>query len=355
MGRSLEEQAEARLTELRALWRQAGLHDEALVAPTLHGTADRALRERVDLGLVREGGRVALGLRGLHDRAIVDQPSCPMLTAPLQAWVDQVRADPPPIDPASLRLRVAPDGARGLWLDAANLAIKALLDEGDWLRRVSEGAILELGQRHKRAQVVEGRVRLVDPELYPWFETFIGPDLRPAPLYGTIGGFSQPGRLSDRVLVDRVRRAIAQTGATRWVELGCGSGNLTLPLAAEVERVLATDIDPWSLLGLRRSLAELDLAHRVQVERVSFGATLPWLEGAEAALVDPPRSGLGPATEGLLRAAPRWILYVSCHAGSLVADLARLLGAGYGLVSLDGVDQFPHTPHGEWVALLQTG
>lgn len=354
--RAMPEQISSRLDALAALWAEVGLPEADLREVAVHEVGDRAVRDKVDLSLRRDEGGVALGLRGLGDGGIVDQPACPLLTPPLQAWVDLIRQDLPPVPRASLRLRVAPDGARGLWLDTANVTIKALLDEGDWLRRALDQGAIELGQRWKRVVLEDGRPRLRDPQLYPWFETWVGAELTAAPLYSAIGGFSQSGLASNRVLVRRVRDAIARTGARRWVELGCGSGNLTLPLAAEVERVMAIDIDPLALAGLSRSAAELGLSERVTVARASLaGGALPWLEGADGALVDPPRSGLGPAVAALAHHAPAWVLYVSCDAGSLVTDLRALADAGYRVARIEGVDQFPHSPHGEWVALLQMG
>ena len=356
IGRTISDQISGRLHALRALWSEVGLPEADLDAVTVHEVGDRAVRDKVDLSLRRAEGSVSLGLRGLLDPDIVDQETCPLLTPELQAWVDLFRSDLPPVPRAAVRLRVAPDGARGLWLDTANVTIKALLDEGDWLRRVLDLATVEIGQRWKRATVEGDRVRLRDPQLYPWFETWVGAEERAVPLYSAVGGFSQSGLASNRVLVRRVREAIGRTGANRWVELGCGSGNLTLPLAAEVERVMAIDIDPLALSGLTRSAAQQGLADRVVVERASLaGAGLPWLEGATGALVDPPRSGLGPAVHALIHHAPTWVLYVSCDAGSLVTDLRAMADAGYQVESVEGVDQFPHSPHGEWVTLLRMG
>ena len=46
---------------------------------------------------------------------------------------------------------------------------------------------------------------------------------------------------------------------------------------------------------------------------------------------------------------------MSCDAGSLVTDLRAMADAGYQVESVEGVDQFPHSPHGEWVTLLRMG
>ena len=356
-GRSLHDQRAERLGELGRLWRAVGLDLGVLERAVVHGVGLAGLRDRVDLGLVRGPEGAALGLRELGGRAVLDVQSCPMLSAELQSWVDDLRADLPPVSLASLRLRVGPQGQRGLWLDMANTEIKALLDEGAWLaRRLAAGAVVELGQRHRAVVSAQGQVRLGEPQLHPWFQTWVGEDERPAPLYSAVASFSQPGFACNRALVRRVRAAVRAAAVPSWVEIGCGSGNLTLPLAAEVEQVLALDVDALALAGLARGLAASGLEDRVRVERASLASPhLPWLEGASGALLDPPRSGLGPAVGALLQRRPQAIVYVSCHGPSMVEDLGRLAAGGYAVVSLEGVDQFPHTPHGEWVMRLSLG
>ncbi len=79
--------------------------------------------------------------------------------------------------------------------------------------------------------------------------------------------------------------------------------------------------------------------------------------GREAILADPPRSGLGPFAEALNGLAPSLrpphLVYVSCHVDALGRDAAVLARAGYRAVAVDGIDQFPHTPHAEVVLLLR--
>ena len=69
-------------------------------------------------------------------------------------------------------------------------------------------------------------------------------------------------------------------------------------------------------------------------------------------IVDPPRAGLGPkAIENLNQLKPEKIVYVSCNPISQAADC--LLLSDYEILHLQPIDQFPHTPHVENVALLR--
>lgn len=341
---------------LAAAWEGAGLPRLAVPVPVLP-TGLGGLRDRVDLTL--EGGK--LGLYALEGpRAVVDMAACPMMSPALEAWLQDFRADLPPVQQASVRLRVGPTGRRGLWLDAANTDIKALLEERGWLERQLAQAQVELGQRRKP---LEGggseRLRLSKtPVLSAWIQTLL--EGGPQDLYGEVGGFSQPGSAPNRVLVAAVRARAAALGARRWLELFAGAGNFTLPLAEMAERVDAWEVEPSALAGLARAAAEAGLAGRIFAEPLNVHRPSPRLAAAlaqarpEAILADPPRSGLGGFREVLAASRHRPpLLYVSCYPQSLTEDAVALAALGYRAEEIVGVDQFPHTPHGEWIVTFR--
>lgn len=309
------------------------------------------VRDRVDL--VWEDGR--LGLSGLGERAIVDLPSCPMMSEALEKFFLQFRELRPPIRKGSVRLRVSARGEKGVWLDFANEDVKRLFDEPSYLRELGQLAFVEIGQRRKKLNWrADGRPQLVDPELRNWFDSYDG-EGRPIPLYGPVGGFTQTGFKANAALVKAVGEAAALSGVRDWLELFSGNGNLSLALAARGHSVEAVELDPLAVLGLQRSLQERpDLDVRVSRGDVYLKKeTLPpW--GARGLLLDPPRAGLRQLLNDLASdRRPEAIIYVSCFTDVFVTDAARLIEAGWRLRSLVGVDQFPHSPHTEWVALFQ--
>jgi len=81
------------------------------------------------------------------------------------------------------------------------------------------------------------------------------------------------------------------------------------------------------------------------------------LSRVDGVLADPPRSGLRAYLDNLesLRreARPRWFLYLSCYAPTLVSDVARLYELGYRAKRMELLDQFPQSPHAEWLCLLE--
>ncbi len=180
--------------------------------------------------------------------------------------------------------------------------------------------------------------------------------VEPVDLEISPGVFAQAhAGLSGR-LVEEVVRAAGRGRAV--VELYAGAGLFTAGLAGNFDRLVAVEGDPAAAADLRRNLARAG-ARGVRVLAAAVEDALPELGGwhFDCAVLDPPRSGLGPAArEGLLALAPPRIVYVSCHAAALARDLRALAEAGgYRLQELAGFDLFPQTPHLEALALLRRG
>jgi 23S rRNA (uracil1939-C5)-methyltransferase len=273
---------------------------------------------------------------------------------------------PPVVKRGSLRLRISPSGERGLWLDFSHEDMKALFEEGAWLQGLlAAGVLVDVGQRRKPLAVVEGRLKLSkEPRLHAWFETVI-PAADGAwvatPLFMTVASFSQPGFAANSALVRTVVGALSALPRGPVLELFSGSGNLSVALAAAGFTVSAWELDP-----LARSGAELAWAE-AQKRGVAGGGALTHhtgdlyskltevLPAAPLWVVDPPRGGLGPKLLALLASpqGPEALLYVSCHSEALAADVLALQHQGFDIVSVQAVDQFPQTPHAEWVVLCK--
>jgi 23S rRNA (uracil1939-C5)-methyltransferase len=364
------DQLEQKRAAFRALWLEEGLPEASVAEVPIASAGSWGLRDRTDLAFRRVDGKTTLGLWSLRGDDLVDVGACPALAPGLRAFVGHLRADPLPLERASLRLRVGPDGRRGVWLDAANEDVKRLLDEGDWLRRrLAEGVLVEAGQRRKPVVDDGERLKLEKhARLEPWFQTWVsgsGIDgARPAvphQLFGPVGGFTQPSLAANQLLVAEVEARARALGAARWLELGAGIGNFTLPLAfLASEPVVVVESDPLAVFGLQRGAQAAGVADRIEVARADLqradAELLRRLQEADAVLADPPRSGLGKVIDALdalpVEARPRAFVYVSCFALSLVSDCAVLVALGYEPGPVTGVDQFPHTPHGEWVVTL---
>jgi 23S rRNA (uracil1939-C5)-methyltransferase len=76
-------------------------------------------------------------------------------------------------------------------------------------------------------------------------------------------------------------------------------------------------------------------------------------ERPDLIVLDPPRTGCKRALDGVVRLAPRKIVYVSCEPTTFARDLWLFSEKGYRLQRLSLIDMFPQTYHMEMVGLLQ--
>ena len=191
-------------------------HPDEVKDIAFHSVARSGLRDRVDMVFDRRTGEPRLGLFNQTRNEIVAIENCPQLSKNLQHWLTDVLTlfakpgDLGLVNRGSLRLRVSPQNQRGIWLDFSNVDIKVLLDQREFLDELREQCMVEIGQRHKVLTEVEGALKLRDPMLKPWFETY---DIneKPIALFGTIAGFTQPGIEANKVLVKTVLQKVKDT------------------------------------------------------------------------------------------------------------------------------------------------
>jgi 23S rRNA (uracil1939-C5)-methyltransferase len=161
-------------------------------------------------------------------------------------------------------------------------------------------------------------------------------------------------------MVSHVIGLLGLDAQSRVLDLFCGLGNFTLPLARRAAEVVGIEGEEGLVQRARDNASENGLAN------LRFhAANLAGDEAAEACLrlagpapfshvlLDPPRTGARDVLAAVAKLAPRRVVYVSCHPGSLARDLGILVGEhGFRLRSAGIVDMFPHTNHVESVAVL---
>ena len=352
-------QVEMKLAAMRSAWQNA-----AVTAPLpqlqFRAIASGGIRDRADFQIDRRAGALRFGLFQNSTKEILDLESCAQLSTPLQNFFSEVRSRLPDVERGSVRIRVAPDGSRGIWLDLANLDVKRLLEERTQLLALKEIAFVELGQKRKALIERDGQLKLGEPVLQPWFETYIDDQESTVPVYTTVGGFTQPGFLANRELMRALRECLKEIEFEVAVEFGSGSGNLTLPLASLAKNsVSAYEVDELALDGLTLSAERAGLSNKIEIHRGNFQLerNAPALSGVDLVLVDPPRSGLMGFLTSLsnleAKQRPQYFVYVSCFADSFSQDAARLVELGYKPERLLIVDQFRQSAHFESVALFR--
>jgi 23S rRNA (uracil1939-C5)-methyltransferase len=177
--------------------------------------------------------------------------------------------------------------------------------------------------------------------------------------------FTQVNHAINRVLVSRALRLLAPARTDRVLDLFCGIGNFTLPLARIANEVVGIE---GSEVLTARALANAELngvaGHTSFACRNLFEVTADDLRALghfDKFLIDPPREGAMAVGKALAEIAqsgngplPKRIVYVSCAPATLARDAGLLVHeAGYRLVGAGVVNMFPHTSHVESIALFE--
>ncbi|HEX4871423.1 MAG TPA: 23S rRNA (uracil(1939)-C(5))-methyltransferase RlmD [Nevskiaceae bacterium] len=172
-----------------------------------------------------------------------------------------------------------------------------------------------------------------------------------------VGDFIQVnGPLSQQVVRQALDWLAPQPGEA-VLELFCGLGNFSLPLARHGVQLTALEGDAGLVARARANAAEAGLSiafDKADLFQPEQPATRERLRGPfDAVLLDPPRAGAEAVLPAIAATAARRVLYVSCHPGTLARDAGRLVHEhGFTLARAGVMDMFPHTAHVESMALF---
>lgn len=171
------------------------------------------------------------------------------------------------------------------------------------------------------------------------------------------GDFTQVNAEINRQMVNQALDWLAIQPGERVLDLFCGVGNFSLPLARA--GALVTGVEGSAEMVERAAanarLNGLGQTHFYQAD-LSNSLDSAWLhQDYDAALLDPPRDGAAQMAGMLAQKRVQRILYVSCNPATLARDAGILSAAGYRLVQAGIMDMFPQTAHVEAMALFVSG
>jgi 23S rRNA (uracil1939-C5)-methyltransferase len=158
-------------------------------------------------------------------------------------------------------------------------------------------------------------------------------------------------------MIARALELLDPQPADRVLDLFCGLGNFTLPLARRAGQVVGVEGDPGLIARARENAVRNGLGN-VEFHAADLAKDLsaePWMKaGFDKLLVDPPRAGAAEVLAQLPLKGINRIVYVSCHPGSLARDAGFLVAErGYKLRAAGAMDMFPQTAHVESIALFE--
>jgi 23S rRNA (uracil1939-C5)-methyltransferase len=181
------------------------------------------------------------------------------------------------------------------------------------------------------------------------------PDKKQVVLTYSPDGFAQVNQMQNISMLSVIRQLGAFKSTEQLLDLYCGNGNFSIPLAGEVFSVVGIEGNAESIRAADFN-RELNNVANIQFfcDDVASGVLRLVDEGRkyDTVLLDPPRAGAGEAIAGIVRLQPNKIIYISCDPSTLARDCGLLSGSGYNVVKSVPVDMFPQTYHIESVTLL---
>ena len=335
-----------------ALWRGARVPAE-LVGETVAAPQAYGYRSRVQFKLFAAPDRLHIGFyRGTTHR-VVDLPSgCPVARPEINLALAELR---PLLEGYSGRNRIpqvnlecGDEGCVAVinYIGDDRQGLIALLERNRGRLGSLSGMWLQTGRKSTLTRLWG------DEFLYYGMQAGHGRMIR---LGFAPGGFSQVNRDQNRALVTIIRESGALRSDGDLLDLYCGNGNLSLPLAGEVREITGIEEYQGSI-----DLAECNkqgngISNATYLSDDAVSAVRLLAESGRrfsTVLLDPPRSGAADVASILGRLRSEAIIYVSCDPATMARDCGILAGQGYRVRSSRPIDMFPHTYHIESITLL---
>lgn len=157
-------------------------------------------------------------------------------------------------------------------------------------------------------------------------------------------------------MIDRALNLLELTKDDRVLDLFCGLGNFTLPIAKYCQEVVGVEGDTDLVKKAQHNAAKNNI-HNAEFHKIDLNTDFSqttWAQGSfTKILLDPPRTGALEAVQQIIKFKAKKIVYVSCNPATLARDAKELVQAGYRLTHAGVMDMFPHTHHIEAIALFE--
>jgi len=309
-------------------------------------------RRRARLGIkhVPRKGRVVVGFRERSAPYVADLHECRVLAPPLGSLIDPLAEL---VGGLSIAARVpqaevaVADNACALVLRVLDLPSDADLERmRAWERAHGARLYLQPGGPATVAPLVPGQ----EPLRYalPAFDVTL--EFEPTDFVQVNGALNQ-------AMVSRAIGLLDPQPGERVLDLFCGLGNFSLPLARRAGEVVGVEGEAGLVARAVHNAARQGFTH---VSYLASDLAAPALDAPWATrkyhrvLLDPPRAGAREVLPAVGHSGAGRVVYISCHPGSLARDAGILVrDHGFRLVAAGVMDMFPHTTHVEAMAVFE--
>lgn len=168
--------------------------------------------------------------------------------------------------------------------------------------------------------------------------------------------FIQVNRRMNQKMIQQALKAMDINETDVVLDLFCGLGNFTLPMAKTAASVIGVEGDE-QLVERAKHNAQLNNLSNVDFYKADLTQdqdNSEWFKkDFTKVLIDPPRSGAWEILPLIAKTSAKTLVYVSCHPASLARDTERLVNElGFTLETAGVMDMFPHTSHVESMAIF---
>lgn len=309
-------------------------------------------RRRARLGsrFVDRKERVLVGFRERGSPLLADLGQCEILAAPVGSRLRELGAL---IGALGIRRQVAQVEV-AVADNRTALVLRVLADPSDddlaRLREFEQAQDLEI-------YLQRGGLDSVQPLTPPGTELRYALPGLPEGIAFAPTDFIQVNGELNRLMIERAGELLEPRSSDRLLDLFCGLGNFSLPLAPRVAEVAGVEGDAVLVARAARNAERNGIvnARFIAADLARDLGQAAWArERWDLVLLDPPRAGAREVLAVATASRPRRIVYVSCHAGTLARDAGILVQQhGYRLKAAGIMDMFPHTSHVESIALFE--
>jgi 23S rRNA (uracil1939-C5)-methyltransferase len=175
-------------------------------------------------------------------------------------------------------------------------------------------------------------------------------------LYFSADSFSQVNFAQNKNIVQLILDYCRKVSPRSILDLYCGNGNFSLPLAGLVKNILGFESVRKSISLAEFNATAVGASNARYLCRDSLAGVKDLARnqgGFDLVIMDPPRAGAEQLSRELHNIGAAHIIYISCDPPTLGRDLAILQNSGYEVEYVQPVDMFPQTYHLESVVFLK--
>ena len=341
---SREAQIEYKQTSLKQLVKKFSGEEQELVAPIVGEPLGYRRRARISLHVDKRSGELQFGFRRKQSKQIVSITHCPAMSEKLDSLLPELKT------------------LLSSFSELRSLGHLELV-EGDEQPVIMLRVIKPLPE-HEQQQLIEfAQQRGITCYLLAGEQELIllhGSDA----VYSEIGSqisflptnFIQVNREVNEKMVVQALEWLELTPTDRVLDLYCGLGNFSLPMAKKASYVVGVEgiqsmVDQATKNALSNDIDNVAFYQANLEEAISDKI---WASDKfDKVLLDPARAGASGVVDQLSQLGVNRVVYVSCNPATLARDCQSILEQGFKLTRLGMLDMFPHTSHLESMALFQ--